>query len=169
LNAVATDIAERSGARPGHLGITVTLLKRSAPNPLPSCNQYCDGDFISGPEVMSCSDHVRRKREASAQATKARQDQIDRENRKADAERQRRQQVQDDRIEAERRRQADLDYANKQQELAAQKLDLEKRAAEQREAQARADAQQRAEENRLAGAATPVEMAEQGWRRLRVF
>jgi hypothetical protein len=89
-----------------------------------SCNQYCDGDLISGPEVMSCSDYVRRKREAAAQATRARQDQIDRENRKADAERQRRQQVQDDRIEAERRRQADLDYAKMQQELATQKLDL---------------------------------------------
>jgi hypothetical protein len=41
-----------------------------------SCNQYCDGDFINGPEIISCSEHIRQKRATVERAEKAHQDRI---------------------------------------------------------------------------------------------
>jgi hypothetical protein len=37
-----------------------------------SCNQHCDGDFIDGPEVISCADYIRRKRESAGSASRPR-------------------------------------------------------------------------------------------------
>ena len=41
-----------------------------------SCNQYCDGDFINGPEIISCPEYIRQKRAVAGPADKARQDRI---------------------------------------------------------------------------------------------
>jgi hypothetical protein len=37
-----------------------------------SCSQYCDGDLIDGPEVTSCADYIRRKREPAGSASRLR-------------------------------------------------------------------------------------------------
>ena len=37
-----------------------------------SCSQYCDGELIDGPEVTSCADYIRRKREPAGLASRPR-------------------------------------------------------------------------------------------------
>jgi hypothetical protein len=79
-----------------------------------SCNQYCDGDFINGPEIISCGEYVRQKRAKAGQMAKDREDRIAREEaaRRRAIEEQR---TKDDRVrEAEAARTRQQEAAEKQ-------------------------------------------------------
>lgn len=111
-----------------------------------SCNQWCDGDYINGPEIISCADHIRRKRAAADRVEKARQDRIreteirrqkELEAQRAQAEAQREKERQNtltqerqreiDRAAEEarnRKRQQDIDFARQELELKKQQLEL---------------------------------------------
>ena len=44
-----------------------------------SCNQYCDGDFIDGPEIMSCPQYIWQKAVKQEALEKAKQERRQRE------------------------------------------------------------------------------------------
>ena len=137
-----------------------------------SCSQWCDGDFINGPEIISCPEYIRQKRATATQAEKARQDRIRQEEirrekqlaaqeaerariREAERENERQkalagQKTRDGERAAEedrnRKRQAEIEFARQELELKKQQFELAEKERERQEAAAKARAERKSEE-----------------------
>jgi len=137
-----------------------------------SCNQYCDGDFINGPEIISCPEYIRQKRGAAAQADKARQDRIRQEEirreRELAAQQAERERIRESEREKERqkalaeqkardgerfaeedrnrKRQAEIEFARQEFELKKQQFELAEKERERQETAAKARAERKSEE-----------------------
>jgi hypothetical protein len=137
-----------------------------------SCNQYCDGDFINGPEIISCPEYIRQKRAAASQVDKARQDRIRQEEirrekeltaqqaereriREAEREKERQKALAEQRArdgertaeeDRNRKRQAEVELARQELELKKQQFELAQKERERQEAAAKAKAERKSEE-----------------------